>query len=200
MSSRTRAIDRAATGLVGLLLVAAGLLVLDWRYDVVLGLQRRLDMSGVLDVLATGWWPWVLAVGCVLLGLLALRWILAHVSTPTGTVVRTVNDDERGRSRLDLTSLATASASRFADLAPVVSSGGSYRRVDGHHVVEVRAAVDDRTSARLVAEAVRTVDDELQAAFEDGAAHLRVLLGSPSRLSRTPIVGRPVDASSARVD
>lgn len=204
MSPRTRVIDRLATALVGLLLVAAGLLAVEWRYDLVLGLARRLDLTGVDDVLASQWWPWVLAMAGVSLALLGLRWMLAHVSTPNGTVVRTMNDDDTGSSRLDLSSLATATAARFAELAPVVSSGGSYRRVDGHHVVEVRAAVDDRTNARLLAEAVGAVDADLRTAFTDGAAHLRVLLGSPSRLptaiSRTPIASSSADASSVRVD
>lgn len=204
MSPRTRAIDRLLTALVGLLLVAGGLLVVEWRYHLLLGLGRRLDLTQVDDVLRSQWWPWVFAVAGVVVGLIGLRWLLAHVGTPSGVVVRTVNDDARGSSRLDLSSLAAASAARFAELAPVVSSGGSYRRIEGHHVVEVRAAVDDRTNARLLAEAVSSVDADLRAAFNDGAAHLRVLLGSPSRLphaiTRTPIASSSADASSVRVD
>ena len=203
MSPRVRVLDRLSTALVGLLLVAGGLLVLEWRYDLLLGLGRRLDLTSVQDVLGSDWWPWAFAVGGVLLGLVGLRWLLAHVATPSGTVVRTVNDDEHGASIIDLSSLATATAARFADLAPVVSSGGSYRRIDGQHVVEVRAAVDDRTSAGLLAEAVSTVDADLRAAFNDGAAHLRVLLGSPSRLpnamTRTPIASDSADGSTVRI-
>ena len=203
MSPRVRVLDRLLTALAGLLLLAGALLVLEWRYDLLLGLGRRLDLDPVQGVLSSEWWPWAFAVGGVLLAVVGLRWLVAHVSTPNGTVVRTVNDDEHGASIIDLSSLATATAARFADLAPVVSSGGSYRRIDGQHVVEVRAAVDDRTSAGLLAEAVSTVDADLRAAFNDGAAHLRVLLGSPSRLpnavTRTPIASSSADGATVRI-
>ena len=187
MTRRLRALDRALTALVGLLLLAAALLTLAWTRGWTLGgtlhLPHDVHTGPVTDTLRAGWWPWTFAIVTVVLGLLALRWLLAHVPTPSRRALRTVNADDAGATRLDLTALAEATGSRFADLAPVVAARGSYRQVRGEHVVEVRAAVDDRTSSRLVAEAVRTIDAELQAAFEDGHAHLRVLLGAPARLS-----------------
>ena len=73
------ALDRIAGLVLALVLVAGGLLLLDWRLGLVLDLPIVAHISPVLDLVGRVWWPVVAAVIAVLLVLLALRWLVAHL-------------------------------------------------------------------------------------------------------------------------
>ncbi|QIG42160.1 hypothetical protein G5V58_04710 [Nocardioides anomalus] len=180
MSRRTVVLDRVVVALVGLLLLAAGLLAVDWRTGTVLDLRDRLDAGPVLDVVDAGWWPWVCAVVGVVLALLALAWLLAHLPHRGPGRTRLAGSDQGGTLEVELRSVASAVADRLADLGPVTGARGTTDRVRGTTVLEVRGRVEPDADTDALDRAVRTCAAEVEQAFA-GAVPLRVLLDAPRR-------------------
>lgn len=184
MSRRTAAVDRCATVLAGLVLVAAGLLLLDWRTGTVLDLPATADLGGVRDVLATAWWPWAAAVAGILVALVGVVWLVAHLPHrgPAGT--RLSGSDPTGTLEVDLRAVAGSVADRLEELGPVTSARGSTTRLRGRSVLQVRARLAAGADPTAVADAVRRCAGEVDEALA-GEVALRVLLDAPGRARRT---------------
>ena len=56
---RTRSLDRLATVVVGLALLAVGLLAWEWRLDLTGWFQQTLRTDGADGVLDSSWFPWI---------------------------------------------------------------------------------------------------------------------------------------------
>lgn len=182
MTRRLAFLDRVATLLLAVLLVVGGLALVDWQQDRVLTLPKSVDAAHVLDVVGTSWFPWAFAGGTLLVGLLALWWLLAHLPRPPRTQVRTESGDRHGAVRVDLSSVANAAAERFATLAPVIGTSGSVRSIGGRDVVEVRATIDLRADAQLLQEAASRTSREVAASLKTVEPATRVLLDTQRRV------------------
>ncbi|MDT9593500.1 hypothetical protein RDV89_10515 [Nocardioides zeae] len=181
MTPRVRVVDRLLTALLGAALVALALLVLDWRFGVVGSYADSLTTSSADSVLGTTWWPWALAAGTVVLGLLGLVWLLAHLRRPGPSDQRLDASDPTGRLTADLGSVASATASRFATLAPVTGARGTTERRGRHSVLVVHGHVDPAAAPSTLVEAAETCAAEVAGAFPDDDVRLRVLLDAPRR-------------------
>ncbi len=184
MNPRPDALDRALVAHVGLLLAAAGAGLLGWHQDWFPQLGETLRTDAVADAAHSGWWPWAVAAGGVLLGLLGLRWLVAHVPGRGPGAVRLAASGPTGRLEVDLRATADAVGTRLAGLAPVTGVRTTTSESRDGSVLEIRARLEPEADAESVVAAVRTCREELDAAFPDHEVGLRVRLSSPRRPGR----------------
>lgn len=184
MNPRPDALDRTLVALAGLLLAAAGAGLLGWQQQWFPQLGETLRTGAVADAADTGWWPWAVAAGGVLLGLLGLRWLVAHVPGRGPGSVRLASSGVTGRLEADLRATADAVGARLAELAPVTGVRTTTSEARNGSVLEVRARLEPEADAEAVVEAVRTCREELDAAFPDHEVGLRVRVSSPRRPGR----------------
>lgn len=182
MTNRLLRLDRGASFVLGLLLVAGGLLAADWQHRFLLdGYADPVDVAPVSDVVDTGWFPWVAAVVGVVLGLLGLMWLLAHLRHSGPSTLRLSASDETGRLEADLRSVASALADRLGTLAPLAGVSGTTRTHRGRTVVELRGQVDAGADPQAITEAVEQCTSELAQAFPSDDVTCRVVLDAPRR-------------------
>lgn len=184
MTDRLRTVDRLWVLLAGLVLLGTGLVLLDREYAVVGSYPDTLDLGPTVDVLDSGWGPWLVALVAVVLGLLALRGLVRRVGRPPVTTTRLGASGPAGRLEVDLRSVADSVADRLADQAPVTGAGGTVRRLGGRDVLLVSAHVTEDADPRVLTAAVTAAHDEVAAAFPDDDVTVRVVLEAPQRARR----------------
>ena len=181
---RTRGTDRAATVLLGLVLIALAALLWEWRLDLTGLLDTEGEVAGVGSVVTSDWWPWVAAAVGLVLGVLGLLWLLAHLPRPTRGTTRLSASDATGRLEADHASLAKALAERWASLAPVTGTRGR-TSPDAPDVVLLTGHVELEADAVDILDAAAQVEREVVEAFPDLDVRVRFLLEGPSRQPRT---------------
>lgn len=181
---RTRGTDRAATVLLGLVLIALAALVWEWRLDLTGLLDPSAEVAGVGSVVDSTWWPWVAAAVGLLLGILGLLWLLAHLPRPTRGSTRLSGSDATGRLEADHASLAKALAERWAALAPVTGTRGR-TTPDAPDVLLLSGHVELEADTADILDAADRIEREVVEAFPDLDVRVRFLLDGPSRQPRT---------------
>lgn len=181
MTRRLLTVDRVVGLLVGLALIAVALLTLDWRYRVVGTYGSILQTNGVQSTLGTSWWPWVFAAVALVLGLIALAWILAHLRRRGPGDVRMSASNENGRLEVDMRAVASAAAEYLGSIAPLVDVRGTTRTYGGCTVLELSGHVDPGADAHAITEGARTCTEHVTMAFPDERVECRVLLDAPRR-------------------
>lgn len=181
---RTRGTDRLVTVVLGIVLLAVGVLAWEWRLDLTGRLAPSLDLAGVDAIVDTAWWPWAWAAAGLALGLLGLVWLLAHRPHLTRGTTRLADSDPTGRLEVDRSSLASTLAERWGSVAPVT---GAHGRVlpDAPEVVELTAHVEVEAEAEALVRAAAQVEREVAEAFPDHAVRVRFVLSGPARQPRT---------------
>ncbi|WP_139977350.1 hypothetical protein [Nocardioides litoris] len=182
---RARTTDRVVALVLGLLLVAGGLALVDLQTGVLLGTPSDLDLGPVRDVVDTGWWPWVFAVASVVLGLLALGSLLGRLRPGRDGSTRLTASDPRGRLVADLDSVASAVAGRLEATAPLARARGAVVRSRRGPVLSVRAHLAPDADLAEVAAAAEEAAADVVRAFPQDAIGFRLLLEEP-RAERTP--------------
>lgn len=178
MTRRLTFLDRAATLLVGLGLVAGGLALLDWRYGWVGSWPEKIRTGRYADLESGSWWPWAFAAAGVLLGLVGLVWLLAHAPRRGEGAVRLSDaSDQSGTVRVDLGSVAKAVAADFEARTAATDVRGTARRRGSAHVIELRGHLDPSSTGSSIDEAASRCARDIEAAFPDGSTACRVLLG-----------------------
>ncbi|MEO9323189.1 hypothetical protein ABFT23_06830 [Nocardioides sp. C4-1] len=201
-----RATDRLGVAVVGLLLVAGGLLVLDLCLEVTGSYPDRVDPAPVARAVDAGWWPWASGTGGVVLVVLGLWWLLARIPRRGTTTIRLSGSGPEGRLVVDLGSVADAAAAQLMSLAPVASARGDVVRRRGTDVLELRVELAPGADLPSVTEAAAVVEADVHGAFPDDDVTVRVLVGAatPNRrrtrrrdtvLVREPEVSRAGAAS-----
>jgi hypothetical protein len=168
MSSRVNAVNRTVTGLLGLVLLAAGGLGLAVSFGA-FGNGRQPLLPQAMRDYATNqpWFWWAVAAVCLVLALLALRWLLAQLHTDRVGRLDLTRDDREGRTVVHAGALTDAVEEEARSLRGVV--GASARLVEDRartltlavelaehaDIAEVRRGIEDR----VVAHARQAVDD-----------------------------------------
>jgi hypothetical protein len=176
---RTPAIDRPAAAVFGLLLLAAGGVIADWRFDFA-GVWTRFDPDAADSAVDADWFPWTALAAAIVLAILALWWLLARLPRAAeGRVALAAT----GSDRIDLDARSVAPRLR-ADLernAPVdhVTS----RRLDrkGGQLIRLRAYVDPRADGESLIKAAGSLSETVATAFPDGEVTVRVIVDGPRR-------------------
>ncbi len=175
--------DRFATIVVAVLLIVLGLVLLDWRYHLVLhGYPHAVSLGSLPSWAASGWWPWAFALATVVLGLVGLWWLVAHARRDTATSVKMPQSTQHGTITLDTSSLADAVAQSLQKAGPFASVKGT-------------AKLDQYADGPSVTQAIQSMREQLKSAFPDQGVTARVLL-TQARSARS---ARP-SSKSVRVD
>ncbi|MEP6526851.1 MAG: hypothetical protein ABJA86_06770 [Nocardioidaceae bacterium] len=151
MSRTTWTLDRLATLVVGLALIAAGALAVAWRFDLWGALPEQTDTSQTADATATGWWPWALGVAGVILVLVGLRWLWSHMPERGVGDLNLLGTGDQGRLRFNATAAASTAAEVFCSRPSVRSAKGIVKRDRGQLVVDLRVTVDPDADLGVVA-------------------------------------------------
>lgn len=179
-----RAGHRLVVVVAGVLLVALGLLAIDWRTGTVLRLDPRLDLAGLSRAVDSGWWPWVAALAGVLLVLLALRWVLALLPGRGPGHARLPGSDQRGTLELDLRSVASVAATRLEELGPLTGVRHTTAGSVAGGVLQLRARLEPDADVDHVVAAIRRCTEEVEQTTS-GQVALRVLVDAPRRTRPT---------------
>jgi len=139
-------LDRLAAFVVGLVLLALGVALVLWWGGWLAGLWPRapqeLTLQTATDAFATSWWPGASLAAGVVLGLLALWWLLAHRPHRSTGPVRLTGSDGSGGLLLDGSAAVSTAADVLEDTPGVRSARGKLVRDRGALVAEVHAVVE----------------------------------------------------------
>lgn len=186
-------VDRLASFVVGLLLLALGAGMVLWWGGWLASLWTQapdeLTLQTATDAFAAPWWPWAALGAGVVLGLLALWWLLAQ-RTHRGTgPVRLEGSGRSGDLLLDGSAATTAAAEVLEDAPGVRSAKGKLVRDRGRLVAEMSAVVEP--SADL---------ERVVSAAEETLADLGAVMGRPDIVARVRLdVARDTLRREARV-
>lgn len=176
-------LDRIATLVLALLLLAAGLAGLWWwsgREVSGTSLPGTSSTSAVTDALGGSDVAWGVAVGGVVLALVGLRWILAHLRRTTVSRLRLSGSGPEGRNEALAGKALGAAADAFATTDGVRSARGAVVRDRGQLVARVDATIEPEADLALVAaradEVTAQLNDVLGRDDLRAAVRLRVAL------------------------
>lgn len=182
MTPRMIRTDRALTLLVAILLVALGLLAIDWHYRWVFRTYpSELSVGPANEVVTAGWFPWVFAVAGIVVGFLGLVWLLAHLRRRGPSTLRLRASDETGRVQADLRSIADAAAARLQNMAALTGVTGTVATIRSRPVILLHGRIDPVASPASITDAAETCARDVAAAFPDQPVTCRILIGSPRR-------------------
>jgi hypothetical protein len=183
----TLLLDRLATILIALALIAAGVLGIWWWSD-------RSPLPGTIDVAAarelteTAWWPWITAIAGVFLVLLGLRWILAHLNRRKVSRLHLHGSGPGGRLDASGSKVVGAAADALSDTLGVRSARGVVVRDRGQLVARLSAVVEPECDLRAVAERADTVSVQLAQVLGRDDVRCSVQLRVAPRGGRLPRV------------
>lgn len=176
-------LDRIATLVLALLLLAAGLAGLWWwsgREVSGTSLPGTSSTSAVTDALGGSAVAWGVAVGGVVLALVGLRWILAHLRRTTVSRLRLGGSGPDGRNEALAGKALGAAADAFATTDGVRSARGAVVRDRGQLVARVDATIEPEADLAHVAaradEVTAQLNDVLGRDDLRAAVRLRVAL------------------------
>lgn len=182
MTRRLAAIDRIASTVVGLGLLAAGAALLDWRYRWVGTWDDTLSTARLDDVQSSAWWPWAFAAAGILLGAIGLVWILSHAPRRGERAVRQAGASDRtGTVHVDLNDVAKAVAADLEARTAATHVKGTAHRQGRTHVIELRGQLDPHVTGDDIESVASRCAHDVSDAFPDGHTVCRVLLGHDRR-------------------
>lgn len=182
MTPRVIRFDRVMTLLVAVLVIALGLLIVDWHYQWVLrSYPAELSTRPASDIVTSDWFPWAFAAVGILLGLIGLVWLLSHLGRRGPSTLRLDASDQTGRVQADLRSIADAAATRLESLAPLTAVTGTVVTIRSRPVILLRGRIDPAAAVEPVADAAEICARDVAAAFPDDSITCRVLVDPPRR-------------------
>ena len=184
MTRSTVAVDRLATAIIGLLLVAGGAAVLLWDTALIDDIPEYITAPGPVSAFESSWWPWASAGVGVVLVLVALRWLVAH--RPASKIDRASVAGEKsntevertipGRATADVTALASASARALETYAAIKKASAKAVIDRRQRTIVINATAE---SPELLGEAGRAADQVARDAV--------TMIGDSSLATRTVI-------------
>jgi hypothetical protein len=168
MSSRVNAVNRTVTGLLGLVLLAAGGLGLAVSFGA-FGNGRQPLLPQAMRDYATNqpWFWWAVAAVCLLLALLGLRWLLAQLQTDRLSRLDLTTDERDGQTTVHTGAVTDAVEAEVKSLRGVAGASAHLldRRgqrltlavdlADYADIAEIRQTLEDR----IVGHARQAIDD-----------------------------------------
>jgi hypothetical protein len=156
MSRALTALDRLATLLLGLVLLAVGAGILIWHTGAIADTPTTITCPGLVTAAGTAWWPWATTASGVVLVLAGMRWLMSHGPAERTRELTLTGSSRAGRLTADLGSLADAAATNLARHPALRSAKAKavlQRRTPSIHLDATAASAD------TLAEAARAVDD-----------------------------------------
>ncbi|TXR57953.1 hypothetical protein [Quadrisphaera setariae] len=182
MSRKTAGFDRLAIFVLGLVLVAGGAAVGAWGLglldDVGLSGPQSISTQGATDAAQQGWWPYATAAGALVLGLLALWWLLAHVPHRGTDALRLPGSSSKGSLALDGDAAAAVAAQVIAEVAGVRSASGKVVSERGQLIAELDVTAEPEVDLLALDAAVVEVSRDLATVLSRpdvrGRVHVRI--------------------------
>jgi hypothetical protein len=175
------AFDRVAAVITAVVLIAAGAAALGWRYDLIPGVGRRLQIKGLTDLPQTSWWPWAIGAGGVLLVLLGLTWLARHLPRRGTGQLRLAGSDASGRLTVDANAAARTAGQVLAQTTGVRDGSGRIVLDRGQLVAELTATLEPSADLDVVRAAAELAGQELHQVVGRDDLHHRIEL----RVART---------------
>lgn len=185
-------LDRTLIFLVGLVLLVAGVAVAAWGLGLLTqvwaGAPEELSTTPATDVLSASWWGPAALAGGIVLGLLALWWVLAHRTHHGVGPLRLPGSSRSGQLTLDGTAAADAAADVIAATPGVRSARGRTITDRGQLLADLKVVVEPDADLRAVAGATDTAMTDLA-----------VVLGRDDVRSRVSLTVARTTRQAARV-
>lgn len=161
MSRSVVIVDRLATLLVALLLIATGAAAIVWWLGE-LGLMGPVDVALVVEQTTQAWWSWAAGLVGVVLVLLGLRWLLGHIPHRGVAAIRLRGTGTSGRLTAQVSQASHAAAELLEETEGVRSTRGTIHRDRGQLVARIKATVEPQADLAAVTAAADTVATELK--------------------------------------
>lgn len=145
--NRPARLNRAVLTLLGLIALAGGVfVVLAGAGILTMLLPIRSDVPLLpVDLTLPGWVPWAGAAVAVIVGLLALRWLIAQtIRRPTSSDWQLAPDTHTGTTHIDSDAAAEPLAQEITDYPGVQSATARLTGPRQHPHLYVRVTTDDR--------------------------------------------------------
>lgn len=188
MKRRVIMLDRLATVVTAVVLVAAGLLALAWCTGLVLDLPDAVDSTNALDLTEQPWWPWALAGAGLVLILTGAWWLASHLQSQAVGRLTLKGSDKTGRLVADARSVAKAAGESFGATHGVRSSRATVTHDRGQMVARFTATVESDADLAEVARAADQVSAELRQVLDRDDLRCQVRLKVSNRKSGLPRV------------
>jgi len=163
MTRGVRAVNRIVAFVVGLVLLVVGIAAVLWWAgvlgDVWQATPTALDPGRVDEVTGASWFGWVATASGVVLGLLALWWLVAHLGTPRVGTITLAGSDASGRLTIDVGALAGHVAEQARRLPGVVGARTTVDLERGRHVLVSTLQVDPEADLPELADEVAALVD-----------------------------------------
>lgn len=154
-------IDRLATTIAALLLLAVGALGVWWWSDSS-PFPASSNTASVERVVREDWFPWAAGAAGVFLVLLAIRWIAAHLDRNDVKQLTLRGSGSEGALVVTAGKVAGAAAEAFQDTLGVRSARGTVTRDRGQLIAKINATIDDDADLAHVAERADLVSAQLR--------------------------------------
>ncbi|MEZ0163274.1 hypothetical protein AB2L27_00680 [Kineococcus sp. LSe6-4] len=179
MSRKVLGVDRLVAFVLGLVLLVGGVAAVawwgGWLAQVLPGTGDRL-VSGTGDAVRAGWFAASAAVAAVVLGVLAVWWLVAHLPRRGTDDLTLPGNQASGRLRLAADGPARTAAELLAAHPGVRSARG--RTIDdrGELVLELRATCEPTADLHEVAAQAEWISAQTRAVLGRDDVHGRVVL------------------------
>ena len=168
-------LDRFATLVLALLLIALGALGIWWWSDTS-PLAATTSTDPVQKVVAMTWWPWASAALGLLLVYVGLRWLASHLSRSDVAELQLRGSGQGGALVVNAGKVTDAAADAFADTIGVRSAKGTMTRDRGQLVAKLTAVVEPHADLSVVAQQADVVSAQLAQVLDRNDLRCRVVL------------------------
>jgi hypothetical protein len=110
MSRSSTALDRTATLIVGLCLIAVGAAAIIWNTSWLPHIPETITAPGLALSARSWWWPWAVTAAGIALVFLGLRWLASHSLARRAHTIALTGSGENGTITANLAAIATATA------------------------------------------------------------------------------------------
>jgi len=192
MTRGVRSVNRVVACVVGLVLLLVGVAAVLWwtgtLADLWSGTPDALDARRVDEVTGAAWFGAVATACGVVLGLLALWWLVAHLGSPRVGTLTLTGSGASGRLTLDAGSLAGHVAEQARRLPGVVGARTAVDLEHGRHVLVSTLQVDPEADLPALADEVAAL-----------VTQARDVAGIRGLAARTRLAVRPRARGGTRV-
>jgi hypothetical protein len=174
VSTTAQTLDRVVTFIIGLTLIAVGVLAIIWRLDLYPTIPDRTNTSAALARTTTPWWPWAVTIAGLILVLLGVRWLWAHLPIKRVAQLNIPGTGPKGRLQVNTKAVAAAAGDALTSTTGIRSARGTINRDRGQIVVDLRATADADANLHAIANGADQVAAELAQVLERPDLYCRV--------------------------
>lgn len=181
------AVDRLASFVAGLVLLALGLAAAAWGAHQLTRVwpaaPDRLHLKTATDAYAQSWWPWASGVAGFVLLALAIWWLVAHLPHRRAAPLRLPGSNRTGALTVDGSSAADTAGEVLAELPGVRSASGRLVHERGQLIAVLDVTAEPTTDLAELSADLDRVSGDLHAVLgrDDVRCRVRVHVARHAR-------------------